>query len=88
MEKSLKAATAIRDLSLPRTHDLDLLAERLEAVGAQLPVNRDDLDALTGYAGALRYEELLDAEPLDRPAVVVLVDEMRRWAAAQVESHA
>lgn len=85
-EKSLKAAMAIRGLSLPRTHDLDLLAERLEGAGAQLPVERDDLDELTVYAGALRYEELLDAEPLDREAVVALVDKVGHWAAGQVDS--
>lgn len=85
-EKSLKAAMAIRGLKLPRTHDLDLLAERLEDAGAELPVDRDQLDELTAYAGPLRYEDLLDAEPLDREALLALVTDVVRWSAAQVES--
>jgi hypothetical protein len=64
----------------PGPNDLDPLAERLEADGAQIPVDRDRLNELTAYAGPLRYEELLDPEPLDRDAVNALADEVYRWA--------
>ena len=87
-EKSLKAVIATRGLPVPRTHDLDLLAERLEDDGAQLPVARDQLGELTDYAVPLRYAELLDAEPLDREAIIGLTTEIGRWAAAEVEAHA
>lgn len=38
----------------------------------------------TRAALPLRYEDLLDAEPLDRKATVALVDEVGCWAAAQL----
>jgi HEPN domain-containing protein len=83
IEKSLKAVMAVREVVVPRTHDLDLLAERIEADGLQLPVERDRLAELTAYAGPLRYEDLLDAEPLDREDVTVLVDSVCRGAEAE-----
>jgi len=86
-EKRLKAVMAVRGLRIPRSHDLDQLAERLEDDGAQLPGDRDRLDELTGYAGPMRYEELLDAEPLDRAAIMALTEEVGRWAAAELDSH-
>jgi hypothetical protein len=32
------------------------------------------------YAVPMRYDELLDAEPLDRESTVELIDEVDRWA--------
>jgi len=52
----------------------------LQNDGAELPVNAEQLDELTIYAVPMRYDELLDAEPLDREATVELVDEVGRWA--------
>ena len=40
--------------------------------------------ALTEHAVPLRYDELLDIEPLNRQAVVGLVDEVGAWAGAQL----
>jgi hypothetical protein len=37
---------------------------------------------LTQYSVPLRYEDLLDAEPLDRDATLALVAEVGRWAGA------
>jgi hypothetical protein len=34
----------------------------------------------TEFAVPLRYEDLLDAEPLDRGAAVALVNEVSAWA--------
>jgi hypothetical protein len=39
---------------------------------------------LTQYAVPLRYDELLDAESLDRKVLVTLVDEVAAWVAVQV----
>lgn len=36
----------------------------------------------------LRYEDLLDAEPLDRDATVALVGDVGRWATAQLSAAA
>jgi len=37
--------------------------------------------ALTEHAVPLRYDEILDTEPIDRDATVALVNEVGRWAA-------
>jgi hypothetical protein len=47
------------------------------------PVDADALIALTQYSVPLRYEDLLDAEPLDRGSTIALVDEVGRWAEAE-----
>ena len=53
-----------------------MAAARIEA-----PPGSDWLDFLTVFAVPLRYDELLDTEPLDRDAVVALVDAVGGWAA-------
>jgi len=84
IEKWLKAVMALRGMRQTRIHDIDRLAELLEENGAELPTARDRLDELTIYAVPLRYDELLDAEPLDRVATVELMDKVGRWAKAQL----
>jgi HEPN domain-containing protein len=84
VEKWLKAVMAIRELPQSRTHDIDRLVELLGGDGVELPVERPRLNELTQYAVPLRYEDLLDAEPLDRDATVALVKEVGSWAGAQL----
>jgi HEPN domain-containing protein len=84
IEKWLKAVMALRGMRQTRIHDIDRLSELLEENGAELPTARDRLDELTIYAVPLRYDELLDAEPLDRAATVELMDGVGRWAKAQL----
>jgi len=67
-----------------RIHDLDRLAESLEQGGVELPLPRNRLDELTVFAVPLRYEDLLDAEPLDRDAIVALVNEVGAWATGKL----
>lgn len=69
-------------LGLPqqRTHDIDQLGRVLEEQGVDLPVPRLRLAELTDFAVPLRYEDLLDADPLDRQATIALVDEVGGWA--------
>ena len=50
----------------------------------QLPFDANAVIALTQYAAPLRYEDLLDAEPLDRDATAALVEAVGAWAAAQL----
>jgi len=85
VEKWLKAVMAVRGVRQTRIHDIDRLAGMLEDDGAELPLDRDRLDELTVYAVPLRYDELLDAEPLDREATMTLVDEVGKWADAQLD---
>jgi HEPN domain-containing protein len=80
VEKSLKAVMATLGLPQQRTHDIDQLGRLLEEQGIELPVPRSRLAELTDFAVPLRYEDLLDAEPLDRHATVALVEEARQWA--------
>ena len=88
IEKWLKAVMANCGLEEVRIHDIGRLVELLEKEGAELPEVRDKLDELTIYAVPLRYDELLDAEPLDRDATVAMVDEVGRWAEAQLSGAA
>lgn len=81
VEKWLKAVMASLGLPQQRTHDVDQLGRLLEAHGIDLPVPRARLAELTDFAVPLRYEDLLDAEPLDRRATTALIDEVGKWAA-------
>lgn len=69
---------------LSSTHDL----RRLVPVAAhdldRAPFDVDAVIALTQYSAPLRYEDLLDAEPLDRDATIALVGEVGKWAEAQI----
>jgi hypothetical protein len=64
------------------SHDLGLLLEELDGLGIAAPQGADWLDELTVYAVPMRYDELLDVEPLDRDAVLSLVAAVGDWAAA------
>jgi HEPN domain-containing protein len=79
IEKWLKALMAIRGLPEARIHDIGRLVQLLENDGAELPSSSARFDELTIYAVPMRYDELLDAEPLDREATVELLDEVGRW---------
>lgn len=67
-----------------RIHDLGRLLELLRETGVGLPPDADRVDELTIYAVPMRYDELLDAEPLERDATVALVGEVGVWAATQL----
>jgi HEPN domain-containing protein len=84
VEKWLKAVMASLGLPQQRTHDIDRLSTVLEENDVRLPVVRSRLAELTDFAVPLRYEDLLDAEPLDRGATVALVDVVGKWAADQI----
>jgi HEPN domain-containing protein len=83
-EKWLKAVMAARGIKQTRIHDIGRLIQLLEADGAELPPIKEQLDELTIYAVPLRYDELLDAEPLDPEAVVRLVENISDWADSQL----
>ena len=85
VEKWLKAVMASLDLPQQRTHDIDQLSRVLEEHGVELPVPRSRLAELTDFAVPLRYEDLLEAEPMDRRATVALLLEVGPWAASQLD---
>jgi HEPN domain-containing protein len=84
IEKWLKAMIAKRGGPVERTHDLDRLVEKSKAVDHGLPIDPDEVIALTQYAVPFRYDDLLDSEPLDRDGTVVLVESIRTWAREQL----
>lgn len=80
IEKWLKAVLADRGVTFEYTHDLRHLIGLVEAAGLDFPLDTPAVVMLTDFAVPLRYEDLLDAEPLDRAAAVTLVDEVNAWA--------
>lgn len=80
VEKWLKAVMVLRGIRHPRIHDLGRLLQMLENTGIELPENADRLDELTIYAVPLRYDDLLDTEPLDRMDTARLVSDVEVWA--------
>lgn len=86
VEKWLKAVTAASGARHSAIHDIDRLIEVVEATGVEVSLDRDRLAVLTQYAVPLRYDELLDAEALERGVLVALVDEVAEWVAVQIGS--
>ena len=84
VEKWLKAVLGSRGVEFEYTHDLHrLIAEVMAAVG-EFPFDTPEVVALTEHAVPLRYDEILNTEPLDRQAVVRLVEEVSEWADAHL----
>lgn len=84
VEKWLKAVLGSREIEFEYTHDLHRLVAEVAAVAGRVPFDIPEVIALTEHAVPLRYDELLDTEPLNRQAVVDLVDEVGTWAGAQL----
>lgn len=80
VEKWLKATIAARGETFEHTHDLRRLIRVAAIELDRAPFDVDAVIALTQYAAPLRYEDLLDAEPLDRAATVALLEEVEAWA--------
>ncbi len=67
------------------THDLHRLIAGVMAAVGEFPFEIPEVIALTEHAVPLRYDEILDTEPVDRQAVVRLVEEVGDWANAQLD---
>lgn len=80
IEKWIKAVMASHDLPQVKKHDLALLLDLLAEAKIEAPPGSDWLNDLSIYAVPMRYDERLDLEPLDRNAVVALVDAVGDWA--------
>ena len=83
-EKILKAVLVSRQVTYPKTHDLAVLFELLSKHGIGCPVAIDDLDALTPFAVALRYDDEMDSD-FDRKKARALVAELRSWSKSIVK---
>ncbi|HVX31815.1 MAG TPA: HEPN domain-containing protein [Solirubrobacterales bacterium] len=80
IEKWLKALIAAGGEAFEHTHDLARLLSLATDGRPAPPVDTDYLLAMTQYSVPLRYEDLLDAEPLDRERAVALLLAVRGWA--------
>ncbi len=80
IEKSIKAVMASRRLPEDPTHDLGRLIEVLAVAKIEAPPRAELLDSLSEFFVQQHSDDLPDAEPLDRDAVVTLVGEVGDWA--------
>jgi HEPN domain-containing protein len=85
IEKWLKAVLVEHGVRPKSKHDLGRLLELLAENEIEQPPGADWLDDLTVYAVSMRYDELLDIEPLDRASVLSLVDDISAWAAERLD---
>jgi HEPN domain-containing protein len=84
IEKWLKAVLADQGVDFEYTHDLRHLIGLIETAGLSFPLDTPEVVMFTEFAVPLRYEDLLDAEPLDRRAAVALVNEVGEWARSKL----
>jgi HEPN domain-containing protein len=78
-EKILKALLSALGVSFRKTHELGSLMDLLAGSGEPLPVEFENLDALTPFGAVYRYEDY-DAEgPLDRRQVRASLCALRSW---------
>jgi HEPN domain-containing protein len=84
VEKAIKAVLAAREIEYAKTHALGYLIGLVEANEIDAPAAVLDAGELSPWAVDFRYET--DDEPaLDRRATLVLIEEIRSWAAATVK---
>jgi HEPN domain len=81
IEKWLKAMIAWKGHKYPFTHDIGELLEALEKTRLAKPphVNADLAETLTDYAEKERYESVRSGPPLDRYALLALLDAVASW---------
>jgi HEPN domain-containing protein len=84
VEKWLKAVLGSRGIEFEYTHDLRRLIAEVTAVVGEFPFDNAQVVALTEHAVPLRYDEILDTEPIDRQSTLALVNDVGDWAVAQL----
>lgn len=65
-------------------HAQQAVEKWLKAVLGEFPFDNAQVVALTEHAVPLRYDEILDTEPIDRQATLALVNDLGDWAVAQL----
>jgi HEPN domain-containing protein len=84
VEKRLKAVLAWRGIAYDRTHSIGYLTSVLEHHGIDPPAYREQIEELTPWAVAARYEDSFE-EVLDRVAVRDMVSSVRDWSRRLIE---
>ena len=82
IEKWLKAMIAWKRHKYPFTDDIGELLDAVEKAGLTKPerVDADLAETLTDYAAKERHESVRRGPPLDRDALVALLDAVAAWA--------
>jgi HEPN domain-containing protein/predicted nucleotidyltransferase len=80
VEKALKAVLVSRGIIAPRTHDLNVLLRRLEALGVRTPAEVADAPALTFFAVEARYPGHARVGPEEYEGVLRRMDAALAWA--------
>jgi HEPN domain-containing protein len=79
VEKRLKAVLAFHEVDYDRTHSIGYLTAVLEHHGIDLPQWREQIEELTPWAVAARYDDRTE-EVLDRGVARKLVSDVRDWS--------
>ena len=84
VEKLLKALIGGHVQRYEFTHDLGVLIRHLHALGERLPAAASALEALTGYAGAWRYQEPVALSIEQRTQTQTNIVELRKFVFARL----
>jgi HEPN domain-containing protein len=79
VEKRLKAVLALNEVEYEHTHSVSYLTALTEQKGIDLPSCREEIEGLTPWAVAARYDGTYE-KVLDRAAARTLVSELRDWS--------
>lgn len=79
VEKRLKAVLALNEVEYEHTHSVSYLTALIEKEGIDLPGSREEIEGLTPWAVAARYDGTFE-KVLDRAAARTLVSEVRDWS--------
>ena len=72
------------EVGYDRTHSINYLTSMLEQHGIDLPTARDEIERLTPWAVAARYEDDFQ-RVLDRAAARQAVSDVREWSRGLLE---
>ena len=82
VEKTLKAVCTLRNIEVPRTHDLAALAQALVVDGVTLPISVDEFRTLNPFAVEYRYDDEITSA-MTREELTDIVAKVLAWAQLQ-----
>ncbi len=75
----MKAVLALNEVEYGHTHSVSYLTGMIEQQGIDLPGCREEIEGLTPWAVAARYDGTFE-KVLDRAAARTLVSELQDWS--------
>jgi HEPN domain-containing protein len=79
VEKRLKAVLTLSEVEYEHTHSVSYLTALIEKQGIALPDCREEIEGLTPWAVAARYDDTFE-KVLDRAAARTLISELQEWS--------